>query len=240
MKLKKNAYKFTIAFIILGIALSLQFRSIFIGSKQSSAGRLDTEKLITQIQAGLETEKQLKAEINQNLELKANLIKGYISDSQNDAILREWDSIMLKSNLTSVQGPGVEIKLDDAAARVNEDPSLLIIHDSDIRLVLNDLKKAGAQAISINDERITAVSEQVCAGPTIRINNNRYSVPYIIKAIGDPDKLALSIEQSERVVLMKKDNIRVDVKKDKTLIIPAFNNVNTYISGLEAVKDETR
>ena len=68
-------------------------------------------------------------------------------------------------------------------------PSWFIIHDYDIRTILNELKTAGAQAIAINGERVVPMSEQICVGPTIIINDNRYPVPYIIEAIGEPDGL---------------------------------------------------
>lgn len=101
------------------------------------------------------------------------------------------------------------------------------------------MKKAGAQAISIKGERVVSTSEVVCAGPTILINGNRYAVPYEICAIGDPDLLYDSLMRSERVALMIEDKIRVEIKKSKDIWVPRFSNIDNidkYISGLEAVK----
>ena len=121
--------------------------------------------------------------------------------------------------------------------------SMGIITRKDDKIILNDLKKAGAQAISINGERIVAISEQVCAGPTILVNRNRYPVPYIINAIGDPDLLYESLSRSERIALMIEDRIRVEIKKSKEVIVPGFShsdNLDDFISHLEVVNYENK
>ena len=65
---------------------------------------------------------------------------------------------------------------------------MYIIHDEDLLRVLNELCAAGAEAISINDQRIVATTEVRCAGPTVSVNNVRSAPPYVIKAIGNPKK----------------------------------------------------
>ena len=66
---------------------------------------------------------------------------------------------------------------------------MYIIHDDDLLRVINELRAAGAEAIAINGERIVAMSEIRCAGPTLSVNNNRSAPPYEIKAIGNPNNL---------------------------------------------------
>lgn len=93
--------------------------------------------------------------------------------------------------------------------------------------------------MAINDERILATSKQICAGPTILINQNRYPVPYVVKAIGDPDALYDAIEQSEAVIIMRIYDIQVDIRKESEIIIPryrTYRNIRNMISGLEVVE----
>ena len=116
--------------------------------------------------------------------------------------------------------------------------SWFIIHDHDIRTILNDLKKAGAQAIAINGERVVPMSEQICAGPTILINGNRYPVPYVIEAIGDPYALYEAMDISYKVAELREFNIQVDIKKAESIRISKFSGtdkLDRYISGLEVV-----
>ena len=68
------------------------------------------------------------------------------------------------AGLTTVSGPGIDIGLDDAQKKY-ESMSTFIVHDIYINEIINILRIAGAQAISVNGERIVAMSETLCLGP---------------------------------------------------------------------------
>jgi uncharacterized protein YlxW (UPF0749 family) len=153
----------------------------------------------------------------------------------------ELDHLKLISDLTDVTGEGIIITLNDAEAPEEGDPSNYVIHDREVRRVLNELKVAGALAISINNERIIATSELICAGPTIKINNNRYAVPYVIKAVGDPDALYSALSESITVQDLLSMKKRVTITKEKEIQIPKFaNDINGLISKLEVIDDESK
>lgn len=82
-------------------------------------------------------------------------------------------------------GPGVRIVVDNAkdATYATDDPGL--VHDSDLNQLVNGLWDAGATAIAVNGQRVTALSAFRNSGPVIRINNTSLSAPYEIKALGD-------------------------------------------------------
>ncbi len=102
---------------------------------------------------------------------------------------------MVSSGRTALEGPGIKIKMYDNMSTeiegfdINDD----VIHDVDILNILNDLKIAGAEAISINNQRVIATSEIICGGPIIRINGKSFGTPFIIKAIGDTKLLMASV-----------------------------------------------
>jgi len=223
-------------FLFLGIVITLQFRSVLIKNEQISEEKLTTEKLKQQIIAEQARGEALKNEIT-NLERQK---KWHIEESEviNEDLKAELEGIKLIAGLTAVKGPGVTIKMNDAPHVKNINPNLLIIHDRDIVEVLNELKKAGAQAISVNGQRIISTSEQVCTGPTVRINKSRYAVPYIIKAIGEPEKLVKELENSSIVSILRTFNIKVEIVKEKEIIIPAYNHsIDNLITGLEVVNE---
>ena len=66
------------------------------------------------------------------------------------------------------------------------DSSYLLVHDSDFLGIVNELKNGGAEAISINGERIVSTSSITCEGNVISINGEKVSSPFVIKAIGRP------------------------------------------------------
>ena len=183
---------------------------------------------------------ELKAAIDENMAIRNEIIKEYVERQDDDRLRKEWELIRVHTGLVDVKGPGIIIELDDAAEmEPDEDPYWFIVHDQHIKLILNDLKIAGAQAIAINGERIVPMSDQTCAGPTILINDNRYSVPYIIEAIGNPDELYEMMMNSDTIAEMMLFDIRIEIKKAKEITLPKFSGadkLDRYISGLEVVE----
>ena len=84
---------------------------------------------------------------------------------------------------TDVHGEGIIIRMKDVV-RYDEENST-IISTADLLELINELRLAGAEAISINGERIVASSDVFDVGRFICINGQRTASPYEIKAIGD-------------------------------------------------------
>mgnify|MGYP001144633600 CR=1 FL=1 len=228
-----------IIFIILGTAIALQFRSTLAANRQKASAAVDVEKLKKQLNDERNVGKGLKDQINELEKKKEESLKQDVNSTGSEYLKKQkeiLDYVKLISGMTDVKGPGIIIKLNDALLKKNEmqDANYFIIHDSDIIKIVNELKKAGAQAISINDERIVSISEQVCAGPTIRINRNRHPVPFEIKAIGDPDAMYRAVDKSDRMAILRGLKIRVEMTRSKEILISKFNsNIENFITGLE-------
>lgn len=230
-----------VVLLLFGIVIAMQSRSILVARQQKSKEQTPIQSLSAERDQvkleGLELQQNLR-----NLEKEMEeIIKRF--DSGDNPILNELvrtrKTMQLINGFTDVKGNGVILILNDAPARTEVDPRELIIHDSDIIAILNELRAAGAQALAINDERIIATSKQLCAGPTILINKNRYPVPYVIKAIGDPEALYSALERSEAVLIMRIYNIRVDIRKENEILIPrfkAYDSIDKMISGMEVVE----
>ena len=240
MKKPASRYILFIVFILLGMVTAWQLISTLNARKATASSALNANILREQIaELRLEID-QLRTAIDENIALQNDIIKEYIALQNDDQLSREWEIIKLHTGLVGVEGAGITITLDDAPVREpGMPPSWFIIHDYDIRTILNELKTAGAQAIAINGERVVPMSEQICAGPTIIINDNRYPVPYIIEAIGEPDGLYEAMSTSNKVAELKEFNILVDIKKSDKIRISKFSGadkLDRYISGLEVVE----
>ncbi|MEN6316413.1 MAG: DUF881 domain-containing protein [Clostridiaceae bacterium] len=235
-----SRYILLLVFLIFGIVVSVQLKSTFTARKQTASAALDVQTLKEQLAVVQKETAELKAKIDENLVIRNEIIKEYIQQQDDSTLANEWEKIKLSTGLVDVKGPGITIKLDDAMVNEPEyEVRWQIIHDDDIKTILNDLKKAGAQAITINGERVVPMSEQLCAGPTIKINDNRYPVPYVIEAIGNPDMLYEAISTSSRIAEMTEFKIRVEITKSKELTLSKFSGADKlerYISGLEVVK----
>ena len=104
--------------------------------------------------------------------------------------------------LTDVEGKGIEITVkDDPNASSQsigalDDLSYHIVHDGDLRRIINELKNAGAEAISINDQRIVTTTTITCIGNVIKINDEKVSSPFVIKAIGFPERMESALTRA--------------------------------------------
>lgn len=105
----------------------------------------------------------------------------------------------------------------------NENPNLYLIHDEDLLRVLNELRAGGAEAISVNDQRLVGTSEIRCAGPTVMVNGKVFAPPFVIKAIGDPKTLSAALTMRGGVVeSLKYWGIELKIQKEDNIVVPAF------------------
>ena len=94
---------------------------------------------------------------------------------------------------TDAVGGGAVVVLDDAEGTDRSDPAATgRVLDSDVQTAVNGLWQAGAEAIAINDRRLTATTAIRTAGSAILVDFKPLVPPYRIEAIGDPETLVAS------------------------------------------------
>jgi Bacterial protein of unknown function (DUF881) len=108
------------------------------------------------------------------------------------------------STLPGVSGPGVHVELADApgdtfanAEDQGIDLNMLLVHTQDIQAVVDAMSTAGADAITINRQRITPETVIECVGNTVVLDGVPYPQPFVIEAVGDPDTLVRAINRSD-------------------------------------------
>ena len=126
------------------------------------------------------------------------------------------------AGLTKLSGAGVVITLNDSDNFINEDS---IVHAADLRDTVNLLWSSGAEAISINDQRIVLNTAIDCIVNTILINNQRLSTPYTISAIGPKETLYNATSEGLTAIQKRKYNygLKFELYKSNNLILPTFN-----------------
>jgi uncharacterized protein YlxW (UPF0749 family) len=137
----------------------------------------------------------------------------------------ELDRARLLAGITPVRGPGLIITLSDSKRPPvhGDDPALFIIHDEDILKLVNVLRAAGAEALSVNGERLLASTEIHCAGPVISINNTRVAAPFEIKAIGNPATMESSLRMRGGIVeTLGYFGMEIAITQHSTLVVPGF------------------
>ena len=141
----------------------------------------------------------------------------------------ELDRQQLLVGLMPLHGPGVMVTLDDSEVRIPQgaDPNAYVIHEYDLRDIVNLLWMAGSEAIAINDERLVSNSSIYCAGSTVMVNNTRLSPPYVIRATGNPRVLQDYLRNPSYLTNLKDKQrlygLRFEVMGHTDLTLPAYS-----------------
>lgn len=122
--------------------------------------------------------------------------------------------------------PGIVLRLsdDDRPLKKEENPNYGIIHNTDLLELVNNLWASGAEAISINEQRVTAQTNITCIGPTILINKTRVAPPFLIKAVGDTKKLVNGVKNGY-LKSLELYGIKYHIEKYERIEIPADGTI---------------
>lgn len=160
-----------------------------------------------QARTALENEIQRRTADVGRLQATNEKLRGEIATAQQAALTGDGSTALaaqsrnlaLVTGELPVNGPGLELTLDDAPGSdqqgANPDPRAQTeaeqgrVMDRDLQIVVNGLWAAGAEAIAINGERLTALSAIRSAGQAILVDFRPLSPPYVIDAVGDPKTL---------------------------------------------------
>jgi uncharacterized protein YlxW (UPF0749 family) len=129
----------------------------------------------------------------------AGRVNGAVAAAQ-----RRVTPMLAPAGLTAVRGPGVQVVLDDApSAPAGVDPNQVVVHQSDIQAVVNALWAGGAEAMSINGQRLIPTSAVHCVGPTLLLNGEVFSPPFRVAAIGEARTMQARLDASPGVRLFE-------------------------------------
>ena len=214
----KNKIKISIVLGIMCFALTagicIQIKTVKNSNSTVSQSYDNKIKEIEKIDKELEEEIQKATENNSEL-----------SDAQEQ--IKVGNKIL---GLSEVKGPGVTITVKDSDVEATNlvDSSKYLVHDKDILDIVNELKNAGAEAISINDERIVLTTSIICGGNVININEEKIGSPFVIKAIGLPETLANLSRPDGTLARLKERKIKVELQKNNDITIPKYTGVFSF------------
>lgn len=134
---------------------------------------------------------------------------------------------------SDVEGPGLRIIIDDRHKPSyvdSEDIMNSTTHDFDIRYIINELRAAGAEAISVNGKRITNLTSITCSGPIIEVDKEAIVPPFEILAIGNSDtlKTAVSLPESHFQNLVFRE-LSLKITTEKKIKIFSTDRINNAL-----------
>jgi uncharacterized protein YlxW (UPF0749 family) len=158
-------------------------------------------------------------------ELETKLAKGSESATTLNEELQKMKFLL---GVTEVEGPGVEVTLADSAKQpltpTDQIQQKHLIHDYDIKEVVNEMKASGAEAIAIKGQRVVATTAVRCSGPIVWVNDVRVAPPIVIQAIGDAETLetALNMQGGVLAKIREYDPAMALSERKSKIFLPAF------------------
>ncbi|KAA1429407.1 DUF881 domain-containing protein [Nocardioides antri] len=175
------------------VAVALVFGGLVTLAAVETSANADVDSasrasLIERIEARGEAVRRLQGRISdlreENADAEADLLE--LGNAVN-AAEGQAAEIGAASGFTPVVGEGIRIELDNASYA---DPDTEHIRDSDLALLTNALWSAGAEAIAINNQRISSRTAIRNSGTAIEVNSTGIAPPYVVTAIGNRDTLS--------------------------------------------------
>jgi uncharacterized protein YlxW (UPF0749 family) len=139
------------------------------------------------------------------------------------------------AGLTATAGPGITVTLSDAPAEVINSTTgslrTLIVHQQDIQAVVNAMWAGGAEAVTIQGQRMVSTSGIKCEGNAVMLGGGVYPQPYVIKAIGDPVVLESAVLEDDYVELYRRDaalpevSVGFEMLSEERIEMPAYDGL---------------
>jgi uncharacterized protein YlxW (UPF0749 family) len=208
-------------------------------SRNASASDASRDSLIDQINLrrdGLgDLQKQLAQEQQQVLGLQSKLND---LSTQSKALESRLVRIQGRTGFRAVRGPGIQVSLN-AAPDSGENQ---LVRDSDLSLLTDSLWAAGAEAISVNGQRLNALGAFRNVGVQVLLNAQPINPPYQFQVIGNPDTLPANLLSSsigEKWYTLKDSlGFRFDVRNGGTMTLPAADRPGLRWAEVANQKDE--
>ncbi len=214
-------------FILTAVVMGLFLERLQIERGAEAAPTRRMQDLVALLKQAETKRESLETEVNT---LRKRLIEVEKQEKSSTELANdpELQSLYRLAGFTPVSGQGVVITLQDskkgnAPADEHADPNAGKLQADDLLKLVNELKAAGASAISINEQRLVTTSEIVTAGPTISVNQTRLTQPVTVKAIGEPDLLMNALKLRGGIMeYLEFFEIKTSVAKRDSITVPAY------------------
>ncbi|SHH12295.1 DUF881 domain-containing protein [Tepidibacter thalassicus] len=221
--MKKNSLSLLILSFFLGMLLIIEFKTV-----DKTTGGLVSSQKANQLAIELKSLRDRKEALAKELKCLEDRIDEYKdSEAKKSVIVKNLKNDMKKYEIlagyTDVKGPGVLIKLEEAKG--SQDRNILLYNYDNLLRIINKLKAAGAEAISINNERIVSNTEIFLLGEKLMVNGDPIFPPFEIKCIGNPDTLEATLNLRFGVIWQLRTDWDLDItiQKKENIEIPRYS-----------------
>jgi uncharacterized protein YlxW (UPF0749 family) len=170
-----------------------------------------------------------------DLHAEISLLSRSVDNKQVRRVTRAAERMKGPAGLQPVVGPGVTVTLSDAPQTTSADSpdnlNLLLVHQQDIQAVVNAMWKGGAEAVTIQGQRVVSTTGIRCIGNSVQLQGVPYSQPYVIAGVGDPAAISDAIARDPYLQVYRADAADPDIgvgwelTEDTRLVAPAYDGL---------------
>ncbi|CUR54642.1 conserved hypothetical protein [metagenome] len=184
--------------------------TLFVVSAESSEGTdlrpgryTDLASIVSAESTAVEGLKARSANLNQEVQ---ELTAG-VGDKTVDKINGEVRQLKAPAGRSAVSGSGVTVTLTDSPSSVEATSEiqdrLLVVHQQDIQAVVNAMWLGGAEAVTIQGQRVISTTGIKCSGNAVRLHGIPYAQPYVISAVGSQASIYNSLLASDYLAVYR-------------------------------------
>ena len=209
----------TAAGLVLGLLVSLQLKNVIAAGGSVSLIRIRelNERIDALEQDNAALEREIVALHSEAFERER---AAQAASEQTDALMGALEALRAEAGLTPLSGPGVTVTIRQRTTAGGE--ALQYVSDTDLLNIVNELWAAGAEAVTVNNQRLGAASEIRRAGAYISINGYATAAPFTITALGDEKALSSALNLYGGVVDMLSDAYDIEIIRQSSLTVPAL------------------
>jgi uncharacterized protein YlxW (UPF0749 family) len=240
---------------LVALTMVLAGLLVSIAYDQAAAGAQGRE----QVREALVGDIDKESSVSDDLQTQLGQLSGQVTSTRDELLAHSavgqqaLDRLALAEQgaaAVRVTGPGILVTLANADPEADADPvggtaaddSSGRVRDGDLQLVVNSLWAAGAEAISINGQRLGPLTAIRFAGEAVLVDFKPVNNPYEVSAIGDPDTLAGKFLASPEVIALaavsKTFGLRFDYARKDELTLPAASTPELHIAVREGSAEE--
>jgi uncharacterized protein YlxW (UPF0749 family) len=172
------------------------------------------------------------------LSAEVESLTGAVDVQEVKELRRQVEELDGPAGLEPATGPGVTVTMSDApndrvdAARQDGvDLNRLVVHQQDVQAVVNAMWQGGAEAVTIQGQRVVTTTGIKCEGNAVLIQGVPFPQPYVIQAVGDPSSIQSAIDRDDDISAYRSDaaipsiGIGWDLESEDQIEAPAYDGL---------------
>lgn len=219
--------------VVLGVIIGVQVKTVHL---QTASSAIDVQRA-SELSLELKKVMEERDALQEQLSVSQLKLQQYEESTDNEShIIQLLKDDLTKARMASgemaVTGRGVVVTMNDsstASQGAQADINAYLVHAEDLLSVINELNVAGAEAVSINGQRIIGTSSIRCAGSIVNVNGVKIAAPFVIHAIGDPEVLEAALRFPGGVIdSLSPWGIEISVKRADAIEAPGYTQGFLY------------